>query len=63
MIAYQAPYLLPCQAHQEDARDLDPYFKLTMAHPLQVWDNAEEFLPERFDLEGQIPNEVNTDFR
>ncbi|KAJ4705064.1 Cytochrome P450 [Melia azedarach] len=29
----------------------------------QVWDRAEEFWPERFDLEGPIPNESNTDFR
>ncbi|XP_038982737.1 carotene epsilon-monooxygenase, chloroplastic isoform X3 [Phoenix dactylifera] len=29
----------------------------------QVWDRAEEFLPERFDLEGPVPNETNTDFR
>ncbi|KAI3933324.1 hypothetical protein MKW98_006683 [Papaver atlanticum] len=29
----------------------------------QVWDNAEEFMPERFDLGGPVPNETNTDFR
>ncbi|KZV58072.1 carotene epsilon-monooxygenase, chloroplastic-like [Dorcoceras hygrometricum] len=29
----------------------------------QVWESPEEFLPERFDLEGPIPNETNTDFR
>ncbi|KAK1267373.1 hypothetical protein QJS04_geneDACA000249 [Acorus gramineus] len=29
----------------------------------QVWERAEEFLPERFDLEGPVPNESNTDFR
>nr|CAD1835150.1 unnamed protein product [Ananas comosus var. bracteatus] len=29
----------------------------------QVWDRAEEFVPERFDLEGPVPNETNTDFR
>ncbi|XP_078155673.1 cytochrome P450 superfamily protein isoform X1 [Carex rostrata] len=29
----------------------------------QVWDRADEFIPERFDLEGPIPNESNTDFR
>ncbi|KAL5740923.1 hypothetical protein ACOSP7_029792 [Xanthoceras sorbifolium] len=32
-------------------------------HSSQVWERAEEFLPERFDLEGPIPNETNTDFR
>ncbi|KAI3989615.1 hypothetical protein MKX01_036224 [Papaver californicum] len=25
----------------------------------QVWDNAEEFMPERFDLGGPVPNEIN----
>ncbi|XP_065029780.1 carotene epsilon-monooxygenase, chloroplastic-like isoform X1 [Musa acuminata AAA Group] len=29
----------------------------------QVWEKAEEFCPERFNLEGPIPNETNTDFR
>ncbi|GAB4856531.1 cytochrome P450 [Ancistrocladus abbreviatus] len=29
----------------------------------QVWERAEEFVPERFDLEGPVPNETNTDFR
>ncbi|XP_044510228.1 carotene epsilon-monooxygenase, chloroplastic isoform X2 [Mangifera indica] len=32
-------------------------------HSSQVWERAEEFWPERFDLEGPIPNETNTDFR
>ncbi|KAI9153402.1 hypothetical protein LWI28_010772 [Acer negundo] len=32
-------------------------------HSSQVWERAEEFLPDRFDLEGPIPNETNTDFR
>ncbi|XP_031285161.1 carotene epsilon-monooxygenase, chloroplastic isoform X2 [Pistacia vera] len=32
-------------------------------HSSQVWERAEEFLPERFDLEGPMPNETNTDFR
>uniref|UniRef100_A0A1D1YKY1 Carotene epsilon-monooxygenase, chloroplastic n=1 Tax=Anthurium amnicola TaxID=1678845 RepID=A0A1D1YKY1_9ARAE len=29
----------------------------------EVWDRADEFIPERFDLEGPMPNETNTDFR
>ncbi|KAJ8570658.1 hypothetical protein K7X08_037630 [Anisodus acutangulus] len=29
----------------------------------KVWERAEEFDPERFDLEGPVPNETNTDFR
>lgn len=29
----------------------------------KVWERAEEFVPERFDLEGSVPNETNTDFR
>lgn len=32
-------------------------------HSSEVWERAEEFLPERFDLEGPVPNETNTDFR
>ncbi|KAL3357151.1 hypothetical protein AABB24_017703 [Solanum stoloniferum] len=32
-------------------------------HSSEVWDRAEEFDPERFDLEGPVPNETNTDFR
>lgn len=32
-------------------------------HSPQVWDRADEFVPERFDLEGAAPNEANTDFR
>ncbi|KAF5750448.1 carotene epsilon-monooxygenase chloroplastic [Tripterygium wilfordii] len=32
-------------------------------HSSQVWERAEEFNPERFDLQGPIPNESNTDFR
>ncbi|KAK2655026.1 hypothetical protein Ddye_008078 [Dipteronia dyeriana] len=32
-------------------------------HSSQVWERAEEFLPDRFDLDGPIPNETNTDFR
>ncbi|KAK9158718.1 hypothetical protein Scep_005292 [Stephania cephalantha] len=29
----------------------------------QVWERANEFVPERFDLDGPVPNETNTDFR
>ncbi|KAK4377720.1 hypothetical protein RND71_004016 [Anisodus tanguticus] len=32
-------------------------------HSSEVWERAEEFDPERFDLEGPVPNETNTDFR
>ncbi|KAF3441772.1 hypothetical protein FNV43_RR15687 [Rhamnella rubrinervis] len=32
-------------------------------HSSKVWERAEEFVPERFDLEGPVPNETNTDFR
>ncbi|XP_061337692.1 carotene epsilon-monooxygenase, chloroplastic [Gastrolobium bilobum] len=32
-------------------------------HSSEVWNRAEEFLPERFDLDGPVPNETNTDFR
>ncbi|EPS64627.1 hypothetical protein M569_10150 [Genlisea aurea] len=29
----------------------------------QVWDRAEEFVPDRFDVAGPVPNETNTDFK
>ncbi|KMT06453.1 hypothetical protein BVRB_7g161220 [Beta vulgaris subsp. vulgaris] len=32
-------------------------------HSSQVWERAEEFIPERFDLESPVPNESNTDYR
>ncbi|KAF8042715.1 hypothetical protein BT93_A1139 [Corymbia citriodora subsp. variegata] len=32
-------------------------------HSAQVWERAEEFVPERFYTEGPLPNETNTDFR
>ncbi|POO01827.1 Cytochrome P450, E-class, group I [Trema orientale] len=32
-------------------------------HSSKVWDRAEEFVPGRFDLDGSVPNETNTDFR
>lgn len=32
-------------------------------HSPQVWERAEDFVPERFELEGPVPNETNTDFR
>ncbi|GFS45705.1 cytochrome P450 superfamily protein [Actinidia rufa] len=32
-------------------------------HSAQVWERAEEFVPERFDLDDPVPNETNTDFR
>ncbi|KAM7262778.1 hypothetical protein ACFE04_000461 [Oxalis oulophora] len=32
-------------------------------HSSQVWERAEEFIPDRFDLDGPVPNETNTDFR
>lgn len=32
-------------------------------HSPQVWERAEEFIPGRFDLDGPMPNETNTDFR
>ena len=28
-----------------------------------VWDDPDDFIPERFPLDGPVPNEQNTDFR
>lgn len=30
---------------------------------IAVWDDPEEFQPERFPLDGPVPNEQNTDYR
>jgi carotene epsilon-monooxygenase len=30
---------------------------------MQVWDDPEAFLPERFPLDQPIPTEQNTDYR
>ncbi|XP_059066435.1 carotene epsilon-monooxygenase, chloroplastic-like [Cryptomeria japonica] len=32
-------------------------------HLPMVWDMADEFIPERFDLNGPMSNGTNTDFR
>ncbi|XP_076916355.1 carotene epsilon-monooxygenase, chloroplastic-like [Bidens hawaiensis] len=32
-------------------------------HSSKVWENAEEFIPERFGLDGPVPNESNTDYK
>lgn len=32
-------------------------------HSSQVWERADDFIPERFHLESPVPNETNTDFR
>ncbi|XP_023764664.1 carotene epsilon-monooxygenase, chloroplastic [Lactuca sativa] len=32
-------------------------------HSSQVWERAEEFIPERFGLDGPVPNETNTDYK
>ncbi|PIN21474.1 Cytochrome P450 CYP4/CYP19/CYP26 subfamily [Handroanthus impetiginosus] len=32
-------------------------------HSAQVWERADDFVPERFDLDSPVPNESNTDFR
>ncbi|KAK6147100.1 hypothetical protein DH2020_018012 [Rehmannia glutinosa] len=32
-------------------------------HSAQVWERADDFVPERFNLDSPIPNETNTDFR
>ncbi|KAI7724554.1 hypothetical protein M8C21_003316, partial [Ambrosia artemisiifolia] len=32
-------------------------------HSSKVWERAEEFIPERFGLDGPVPNESNTDYK
>lgn len=29
----------------------------------EVWENPDDFIPERFSLEDPVPNELNTDFK
>jgi Cytochrome P450 len=36
---------------------------LTFAHLIVVWDDPEQFQPERFPLDGPVPTEQNTDYR
>eukprot|EP00249_Psilotum_nudum_P017408 c26308_g2_i1 orf=397-2097(-) len=32
-------------------------------HSPRVWERADDFIPERFDINSSVPNESNTDFR
>lgn len=32
-------------------------------HSPAVWEDAEAFIPERFDMDGPVPNEQNTDYK
>lgn len=33
------------------------------ARPPAVWEDPDEFIPERFPLDGPVPNEQNTDYK
>nr|AYV88886.1 cytochrome P450 oxidase CYP97C42 [Polygala tenuifolia] len=57
----QVPDLLP-GAYKVNAGQDIMISVYNIHHSSQVWEKAEEFLPERFDLEGPVPNETNTDF-
>lgn len=72
MRLYPHPPVLIRRAQQEDV--LPGGYKLktgqdvmvsvyNIHHSPQVWEDAEDFRPERFDLEAPIPTEVNTNFR
>lgn len=58
----QEPDVLPGGYNVEAGQDV-MISVYNVHHSPQVWDRAEEFLPERFGLEGPMPNEINTDYR
>ncbi|KAL5546004.1 hypothetical protein UlMin_005691 [Ulmus minor] len=58
----QVPDLLPGNYKVNAGQDI-MISVYNIHHSSEVWERAEEFVPERFDLEGPVPNESNTDFR
>ncbi|MCO5549410.1 hypothetical protein L7F22_002881 [Adiantum nelumboides] len=58
----QEPDILPGGYKLETGQDV-MISVYNIHHSPQVWERAEEFLPDRFDLDGAVPNESNTDFR
>ncbi|KAI5076498.1 hypothetical protein GOP47_0008563 [Adiantum capillus-veneris] len=58
----QEPDVLPGGYKLETGQDV-MISVYNIHHSPQVWERAEDFLPERFDLDGPVPNESNTDFR
>lgn len=58
----QEPDILPGGYKLETGQDV-MISVYNIHHSPEVWERAEEFVPERFDLDGPVPNESNTDFR
>ncbi|KAF9599038.1 hypothetical protein IFM89_033383 [Coptis chinensis] len=58
----QAPDMLPGNYKVNSGQDI-MISVYNIHRSSQVWERAEEFVPERFDLEAPVPNETNTDFR
>ncbi|XP_028789984.1 carotene epsilon-monooxygenase, chloroplastic [Neltuma alba] len=58
----QVPDVLPGDYKVDAGQDI-MISVYNIHHSSEVWERAEEFLPERFDLDGPVPNETNTDFR
>ncbi|KAK4272807.1 hypothetical protein QN277_021312 [Acacia crassicarpa] len=58
----QVPDVLPGNYKVDSGQDI-MISVYNIHHSSEVWERAEEFLPERFDLDGPVPNETNTDFR
>ncbi|MCO5549867.1 hypothetical protein L7F22_003341 [Adiantum nelumboides] len=58
----QEPDILPGGYKLETGQDV-MISVYNIHHSPQVWERAEDFLPDRFDLDGPVPNESNTDFR
>lgn len=58
----QVPDMLPGDYKVDAGQDI-MISVYNIHHSSEVWERAEEFLPERFDLDRPVPNETNTDFR
>ncbi|XP_062117418.1 carotene epsilon-monooxygenase, chloroplastic [Humulus lupulus] len=58
----QVPDLLPGNYKVNAGQDI-MISVYNIHHSSKVWERAEEFVPERFDFDGPMPNESNTDFR
>ncbi|KAM6568738.1 hypothetical protein CsatB_016723 [Cannabis sativa] len=58
----QVPDLLPGNYKVNAGQDI-MISVYNIHHSSKVWERAEEFVPERFDVDGPMPNESNTDFR
>jgi carotene epsilon-monooxygenase len=57
------PYNLPSGGECSTGAAVDVTGAPASAAAVQVWDNPEAFMPERFPLDQPMPNEQDTDYR